>query len=256
MEGKKSISAIIIAKNAERLLKDCISSLSFCDEVIVVDAGSTDGTIQLAKKLGARVIKGTDGDFAKQRNIGMKEAKSEWVLYIDADERVSDELRQNILSTVLQSKSPVPFAAFRIKRKNFYLGNHPWPKIELLERLFYKRALEGWYGKLHETARVNGKIGELDGNLFHFTHADLSAMLEKTIRWSQIEAQLRFDAGHPKIVSWRLLRVMLTGFFDSYFKQGGWKAGTMGLIESIYQGYSMFVTYARLWELQQKSDRK
>jgi hypothetical protein len=77
-------------------------------------------------------------------------------------------------------------------------------------------------------------------------------MLNKTIEWSKIEAQLRLNAHHPKVVWWRLIRVMLTGFWDSYIKQGGWKAGTAGFIESIYQAYSMFVTYATLWEMQKE----
>lgn len=242
------LSAVIIAKNAEDLLEDCLKSIDFCDEVIVVDAGSVDNTASLAKKLGARVVKGSDGNFSEQRNIGLKEAKGEWVLYVDTDERVSVELKKSILQAV-QGKI---FVAFRIKRQNFYLGNNPWPKIEKLERLFKKTHLEGWYGRLHETARVKGEIGELDGLLLHYTHRDLASMLSKTILWSKTEAELRLSAHHPKIVSWRLIRVMITGFSDSYIKQGGWKAGTMGLIESVYQSYSMFVTYARLWELQQK----
>lgn len=242
------LSGVVIAKNGEELLTDCLNSLSFCDEVVVVDAGSTDNTSSLAKKLGARVVAGTHGDFAKQRNVGRDGAKGDWILYIDTDERVSPKLQKHIQEAIKTNE----YAAYRIKRKNFYLGNHEWPKIERLERLFQKENLEGWYGKLHETAKVKGEIGDIDGFLLHYTHRDLSSMLEKTIQWSQTEAHLRLDANHPRIVSWRLLRVMITGFYDSYIKQGGWKAGIMGLIESLYQSYSMFVTYARLWEMQQK----
>ncbi len=250
------LSAVIIAKNGEELLKDCIASLKFCDEILVVDAGSTDNTVQLAKHLGAKVIHGSDGDFARQRNIGKEAAKGEWILYIDTDERVSDLLRKNIQFQISNSQFPMEVVAYRIKRKNFYLGNHPWPKIEKLERLFYKNNLEEWYGKLHETPKVTGEIGDIDGFLLHYTHRDLTSMLFKTILWSQTEASLRLETHHPKIVSWRLIRVMATGFFDSYIKQGGWKAGTMGLIESIYQSYSMFITYARLWEMQQMKNNQ
>jgi hypothetical protein len=77
-------------------------------------------------------------------------------------------------------------------------------------------------------------------------------MVTKTNEWSLEEAKLRFDAGHPPVVGWRLIRVMITGFWRSFISQGGWKAGTVGWIESIYQGFSMFITYAKLWELQQK----
>ena len=178
----------------------------------------------------------------------MREAKREWLLYVDTDERVSSELKKAI-QNVIQNGTD---AAYRLERKNFYLGNHPWPKIELLERLFKKSQLREWYGALHETAKVAGSVGQLHGFLLHYTHRDLASMLEKTISWSPIEARLRFDANHPTIVTWRLVRVMLTGFWNSYVTQGGWRAGTMGWIESIYQGYSMFITYASLWEMQQR----
>ncbi|HSD98496.1 MAG TPA: glycosyltransferase family 2 protein [Patescibacteria group bacterium] len=245
------LSAIIIAKNAEELLKDCIESVTFCDEIIVVDDNSTDKTVHIAKLLHAKVIKGIENNFAENRTIGLKEARGEWVLYIDTDERVSVDLKKEIEQTVSSSE----FAAYKLKRKNFYFGNHEWPKIEELERLFKKENLKGWYGKLHETPRIEGSVGILHGYLLHFTHRDLASMLDKTIQWSKIEAKLRMDVNHPKIVWWRLIRVMMTGFFDSYIQQGGWKAGTAGFIESMYQAYSMFVTYATLWEMQNKSEK-
>lgn len=243
------LSGVVIAKNSEDVIKDCIISLSFCEEVIIVDGGSTDRTVPLAKKLGAKVVKGVGNNFSKQREIGRNESKGKWILYIDTDERVSEELKKEILHVVSHEKI---IHAFRIKRQNYYLGNHPWPKIEKLERLFQKKYLKGWYGTLHETAMVEGEMGELDGLLLHYTHRNLSSMLAKTIEWSGYEAQLRADAHHPKMTWWRFPRVMLTAFYDSYIRQGGWKIGTAGLIESMYQAYSMFITYARLWELQQK----
>lgn len=133
---------------------------------------------------------------------------------------------------------------------------YPWPKIEMLERLFRTSQLKGWHGKLHETPDVNGVVGELHAPLFHYTHRDLSSMVEKTNTWSEVEAKLRLDANHPKMTWWRFPRVMLSAFYDSYIKQKGYKAGTAGLIESIYQGFSMFITYAKLWELQTKSAKK
>lgn len=242
------LSAIIIAKNAQDILVDCIESLKFCDEVVLVDSNSTDLTVDIAKKYGAKVVKGKENSFAEDRNIGLHTAKGEWVLYVDTDERVSAELAKNI-QEVIHSDSN---SAYKLQRKNFYFGKHPWPKIEQLERLFKKDHLREWYGKLHETPKFEGEIGLLNGYLLHFTHKNLSSMLDKTIQWSKIEAELRMQVHHPKIVWWRLIRVMLTGFFDSYVKQGGWRAGTAGFIESMYQSYSMFVTYVALWEMQQE----
>lgn len=249
------ISGVVITKNAENVIADCLDSLSFCDEVVVIDNKSDDRTGDIAQKLGAKVFEYSSDDFSEMRNFGLKKALGEWILYVDSDERVTGALAADIKNQILNISprgEAGKYSAFKIKRKNFYFGNHEWPYIEHLERLFRKVALEGWYGKLHESPKINGKIGELDGYLLHYTHRDLVSMLNKTIEWSKIEAELRYKSGHPKMTWWRFPRVILTAFFDYYVRQGGWKVGTVGLIESLYQSYSIFVTYARLWEMQEK----
>jgi (heptosyl)LPS beta-1,4-glucosyltransferase len=244
------LTAIIIAKNEEEMIKDCLTSVAFCDEVLVVDGGSTDKTIDIAKKTGASVVEYKTNSFADMRNEALKKAKGEWVFYVDADERVSKELVASIQNTVLSTEDKYP--AYKVKRKNFYLGNHEWPAIEKLERLFKKEKLKKWYGDLHESPEIDGEVGELNGFLLHYTHRDLEKMLTKTIAWSETEAKLRHNANHPKMSWWRFPRVMISAFINSYITQQGYKAGTAGFIESLYQAYSMFITYARLWELQQK----
>lgn len=254
------ISGVVIAKNAENLVADCLESLSFCDEIIVVDAGSDDRTREVAERLGASVFEHKSQDFSKLRNFGLQKAKGEWILYVDTDERVTRELVHDIKYQVANKQSlslrdgkyKDIIAAFKVRRKNFYLGNHEWPHIEKIERLFKKTHLKGWQGEIHESPIINGKVGELEGFLLHYTHRDLESMLEKTIEWSKAEAELRLKASHPKMTWWRFPRVMAVAFFDSYIRQGGWKIGTAGLIESIYQAFSIFITYARLWELQNK----
>ncbi|MDP2649861.1 MAG: glycosyltransferase family 2 protein [bacterium] len=241
------ISAIVLTRNAENLIADCLDSLSFCDEIVVVDSLSSDRTKDIAEKMGAKVFEHVFEDFSQARNFGLKKASGEWVIYVDSDERVSEELASEIKSKMLEN-----FSAFKVKRKNFYFGNHEWPYIEHLERVFRKDKLEGWHGRLHESPKVKGSIGTLEGYLLHYTHRDLASMVNKTIEWSRIEAEMRFKSGHPKMTWWRFPRVMLTAFFDSYIRQGGWKAGAVGLIESMYQSYSIFITYARLWEMQQE----
>lgn len=246
----KKITAIIITKNEENMIADCIDSVSFCDEVLVIDSASTDNTVAIAKHIGAKtyVIDDTVFSQAKRRNFGKEKAKSKWVFYIDADERVSKDLETDI-KKVIEEKNP-KYSVYRVERKNYYLGNHEWPVTEKLERLFKKDALEGWFGDLHESPKVTGTIGDLSGFLKHYTHKDLSSMLAKTIAWSEIEAKLRMDANHPQMTWWRFPRVMSTAFYDSYIKQKGYTVGVVGLIESMYQAFSMFITYAKLWELQ------
>lgn len=243
-----TLSAIIIAKNEEDRIEACLDSISFSDEIIVVDGGSEDKTVDLAKKKGAKIFLAEGDDFSQMRNIGFEKASRGWTFYIDADERVTKVLRDEIKETINNAQSK---SVYKIKRKNFYFGKHEWPYIENLERLFQRNALKRWYGKLHESPEIEGEVGTLNGFLLHYTHRDLSEMVKKTIDWSKTEAKLRFDGGHPRVSWWRFPRVMMTAFIDSYIKQGGWKAGTVGIIESVYQSFSIFVTYARLWEMQQ-----
>ena len=251
----KDISAVIIVKNGQDLIGDCLDSLDFCDEIIVVDGGSNDKTVEIAEKKKAKVFIHEMQDFAESRNFGLDKAEGSWILYVDADERVTPDLAANIKRKIVTDMNS-GISAYKILRKNYYLGDNPWPYIEKLERLFKKDKLKGWHGKLHESPVVEGKVGELDGFLLHYTHRDLTSMVNKTLEWSKTEAELRFQSNHPKMTWWRFPRVMITAFLNSYIKQGGYKVGTVGLIESVYQSFSMFITYARLWEMQHESKIK
>lgn len=250
-----TISGIIIAKNEQDLIKDCLSSLEFCNEIIVVDNGSSDKTAEIAKESGAKIVAYKTDDFSRLRDKGLEISSSNWLVYVDADERVTKELEREITEKI---KNPGKYKAFRLRRKNFYFGSskkNAWPYIERLERLFKKDKLKGWQGKLHESPIVDGEIGELEGFLLHFTHRNLTQMLDKTIEWSKIEAETRFNNNHPKMSWWRFPKVMIGAFINSYIKQKGYKAGTVGVIESIYQAFSIFITYAKLWEKQIKAKR-
>jgi glycosyltransferase involved in cell wall biosynthesis len=245
----KKLSAVIITRNDSEELKECIKNLSFADEVIVIDNNSEDSTVETAKALGAQVWKLGGLDFSYLRNVGREKAQGEWLLYIDTDERVSPELRREILAFI---KNPGEYSSGIFERKNFFF-NTPWPHSDDMTRLMKHESLIGWHGQLHETPQVIGKSYHFKAPIMHYTHDDLTQMVNKTNEWSAIEAQLRDQNNHPPIVWWRFPRVMLTGFYNSYIKQGGYKAGTIGLIESIYQAFSMFITYAKLWEKQNKT---
>ena len=246
------LSALIITKNEETLIADCITSVSFRDEIIVLDSESTDGTIDVAQKLGARVIRKKFTNYADQRTAALKHAKGDWVLYVDADERVSRELRKEIQSITNQESGIRKYAAYKIPRQNYYLGNYKWPKIEYLERLFLREKLITWNGDVHEHAVFRGEVGKLQHPIIHYTHRNLELMTAKTNQWSEVESDMLLSAHHPPMNELRFIRIMLTKFFDSYVKQGGWKIGTPGLIESVYQAYSYFIIYVKLWEKQSK----
>jgi glycosyltransferase involved in cell wall biosynthesis len=249
MTQKNRISAIIIARNEEVRIKRCMDGLAWTDEIVVVDNGSTDNTASVAKKLGAIVIEEKSHDFSKIRDFGARAAKGEWLLYVDADEIVTRKLQEEILAIIKNEKS---YNAFFISRQNYYLGA-PWPTRDGMVRLIRKNALIKWDGVLHEHAVVRGQTGTLQQCFIHDTHRSLDEMVTKTNEWSESEAALRFDHNHPPVSWWRFLRVMMTAFFNSYITQGGWKAGRVGWVESIYQAFSIFITYAKLWEMQQSN---
>ena len=262
------LSSVVIARNEESRIATCLDSLSFCDEIIVVDNGSTDKTLEIAEKYNANVHRVKETDFSALRNVGKEKAKGIWILYVDADEVVTEKLKEEINRvtsyklqvTSFSNPSPVnpqhkTISAYYIKRCNYYLG-YKWTVQDKMQRLFFKDKLIRWEGTIHETALIDGEMGELHEPLIHNTHRTLFEMVDKTNEWSQFEAQLRFDTHHKRVVRWRLLRVMGTGFYKSFIKEGGWKAGTVGWIESIYQAFSMFITYAKLWEMQQQTRGK
>lgn len=251
---KPIISVIILAKNEEEVIKDCLESVrQLADEIILVDNGSTDKTIDIAKKYKIEAISfpTSKPEFAKLRNIGLKAASGKWVLYVDADERVTPELRKEIWRVMAEPK----YGAYQIPRRNFYLGKEmhyggAWPGY--VKRLFLKEKLIRWERELHEEPVFEGEMGTLKSPLLHFTHRDLASMVTKTLEWSKIEARLLYEAKHPPVTWWRILRMMLTEFWQRGIKLSGWRDGTVGWIEVIFQMFSRFITYARLWELQQK----
>lgn len=250
MEKKRNfgISAIIITRNEAERIGACLVNLKWTDEIIVIDNGSGDRTPDIARENFAKVYRSENGSFADLRNLGLAKAQMDWLLYIDADESVTPQLREEIVGLL---KTDVQHSAFYLRRRNYYLGKQ-WPQDEYLPRLFRKNRLKGWTGEIHESPVFEGAAGYLQSPLIHRTHRSLSEMLSKTNEWSRIEAKLRYDAKHPPVVWWRFIRVMLSGFYDSYIRKRGFKAGVVGLIESIYQSFSMFVTYAKLWEMQNR----
>lgn len=246
------LTAVVIARDEQEMIGDCLVSLKFCDEVIVVDSGSSDDTPEIAKDRGARVVRTQGRDYSAWRNAGLKAAKGDWVLYVDADERVTPLLKKEIEHTVssLEAKS-----AYAIPRQNIYLGREMhyggWGGDYVI-RLFRRADLHRWRHPLHEEPDFRGEMGKLTNKLVHFSHRDLSSMLDKTLEFTAHEARLRFNANHPPVATWRIVRVMLTEFWLRFVKLGAWRDGVEGIIDGLFQVFNSFVIYARLWEMQQR----
>lgn len=233
--GEKMISAIVLTGGVfdKTLLGKCLNSLSWADEIIRVE---TDG------------IKGS---FSEWRNYGAKKAKGDWLFYVDSDEEVTGELREEILKNVAEGK----YSAYAIPRKNILLGHEMryggW-RPDYVLRLIKKDALVKWEGELHEQPKIKGDVGKLKNPLIHNSHRSLTEMVEKTNRWSEIEAKLLFESGHPKMNIARFISAGAREFWYRGVRKVGFLDGTIGVIEVFYQTYSRLITYAKLWELQTK----
>lgn len=246
------ITAVVIAKNEEKWIAGCLNAIDFCDEIIVIDNGSTDKTTEIAKKYSDKIFEKQSGSFSDLRNFGLEKTKKEWILYVDADERIEESLKKEIIDII---KNP-DFSAYAIPRKNIMFGScvkHGgwYPDYQI--RLFKKDKLITWEGELHERPKVDGEIGKLTGDIIHYTHRNISETLQKKLEWSKIEAETRLKTNHPKITWPRILKVMIGEFLRRYIKQSGWRDGTVGFILAADEAFSMFVIYTRLWEMQKKS---
>lgn len=247
-----SISIIILTNNSEEVLEDCLKSIKdFGSEIVVIDSNSTDKTLDIARTYKAKIIKNKLVSFSEQRNLGRDNANSKWIFYLDSDERITNEFKEEVEKLVSTYDEKSSVVGYYVKRKTYYL-NRDWGFEDKVQRLFYKKKFIEWYGEVHETPKVEGEYGEISTHILHLTHRNLEQMVDKTNKWSEIEAKLRFSSHHPRMSWWRFPRVMATGFFRSYFHEKGYRNGTEGLIESIFQAFSMFITYAKLWEMQEK----
>lgn len=252
-ENKVTLSIIILAKNVEDEIIPALKTARFADEIIVVDTGSTDRTIEISRKLADKLILTDGSDFSVWRNLGASKAKGDWLFYLDSDERIPPKLAKEILSTIINTD----LSALTVPRFEILLGKHlqHWGDSRVM-RLIKKDKLIKWVGKLHEQPRIEGKTGELKHKLIHLTHKNIDEKTTATFSWSRTEARLMFDANHPKMTWWRFYRIVLTELFGRGIKQGLIWDGTEGHIEIIYQSFSRFLSYVRLWEMQQQPSLK
>jgi glycosyltransferase involved in cell wall biosynthesis len=238
------ISATIITLNEERDLPRTIESLRCCDEILVVDSGSTDRTVEVAEKYGARVIEANWRGYAGQKNYASDQAAHDWVLSIDADEALSEELEAEIWQI---KKNGPQFDAYTFPRLAQYLGKwilhsgwYPDRKIRLFDR---RRAK--WVGEyVHESVISEGRIGELTGNLLHYTCGSLSEHLKSMDRYTTLAAEEVVARGKP-VGTRRLLVDPAWTFVRTYFLQAGYLDGVEGLAIAYMASLYTFLKYAK-----------
>jgi glycosyltransferase involved in cell wall biosynthesis len=245
-----NITGIILAKNEEENISGCIENLSFCDETIVIDDLSQDKTAELASKKGARVYsRNKKGSFASQRNYALSKARGRWVIFVDADERLSDDLVKEIKEISQDKENNV--MGYYIKRLDCMWGKllkHGETGNTKLLR-FARRRAGKWKREVHETWDVVGKVKDLKNPLIHLPHPTMSTYIESVNEFSDLHAKANKKEGKKasltKILFWPPLK-----FIDNYFLKLGFLDGTEGFVVAMMMSLHSFLSWSKLWMLQ------
>jgi glycosyltransferase involved in cell wall biosynthesis len=251
-----AISAVLIAQNEEKHIGDALASVAFCDEVVLVDSGSSDRTGEIAEAAGARVVMNAPWPgFVAQRDFAVRAARNDWVLALDADERVGAALRAEIEEL---RRRGFDRAGYRIPRVALYLGH--WIRAtdwypDWQVRLF-DRTQAGWQGDLvHESVAVRGPVGRLRGELEHHHYADVSDHLRKIDSYTTLWARQAHAAGRrTNIVD--MVAAATWAFFRNYVLKRGVLLGATGVVVSALNTHYTFVKLAKLRELAQATDER
>jgi glycosyltransferase involved in cell wall biosynthesis len=236
------LSAIIIARDEAANLPDCLASLTFCDEIVVVDGGSTDDTVAIAGKAGARIIARPHfTGFGAQKQAALDAAGGTWVLSIDADERVPDALAREIAATIAQPAHD----GYRINRATMFLGRHlrhgGWYPDRVL-RLARRGKARFSGDAVHERLEVAGSVGDLANDMTHLSYRTVDDVLAKQRRYAMLSAQVRRDRGASGGLGVALARGLFT-FVKHYVVQLGLLDGGRGLVAAIAKAQEAFWRY-------------
>jgi glycosyltransferase involved in cell wall biosynthesis len=242
------VSAVLITKNAAGQLADCLASVAFCDEIIVVDSGSDDGTAEIAGQQGARVIQSEWRGFGPQKQFAVEQASHDWVLCIDADERVSEGLRESILAAL----SAPTVSAYSFPRCNRFMGRYlrhgeGYPDWSL--RLFDRRHGRWSDDPVHEKVLTEAEIGTLAGDLLHDTAETLDSYLAKQNRYTTLAAEAALAAGRRASVAQLLVSPVLR-FIKFYLLRRGFLDGVPGLVHILIGCQNSFIKYAKMLAMQ------
>ena len=248
----KPLSVVIISKNEASIIVACLDSVAgLADEIVVLDSGSTDGTGEICAARGARVIETDWPGFGPQKNRAVLAAANDWVLCLDADERVSPELLTSIKAALVEPRFP----AYRCPRRNRFLGRYlrhgeGYPDWSL--RLFDRRQARWSTDAVHEKVETLSAIGELSGDLLHESAESLATYLTKQNRYTTLAAEMALAAGKrasfPRIALSPIVR-----FIKFYFVRQGFRDGLPGLIHITIGCFNSMMKYSKMLE-QQKID--
>ena len=248
---KLPLSVVIISHNAAPAIAACLDSVQFAADIVVVDSGSTDGTVEVAQTRGARVIQQEWFGFGLQKQFAVKQARHDWVLCIDTDERVSEALQAS-LRGVLAAPT---FRVYAMSRCNRFMGRwlrHGEGYPDWVMRLFDRRAARWSDDAVHETVLTQEAVGRLRGDLLHESAEELEAYLAKQNRYTSLQAQMLAQRG-KSVGTAQLVLSPVARFIKFYLLRGGFMDGVPGLVHICIGCMNSFIKYAKLKELQRKN---
>jgi len=234
------LSVIIPTYNEELYLEKALRSVRFADEIIVVDSMSTDNTVAIAKKYNCKVLSRTFDNFSNQKNHALDYAKGEWVLFIDADERIPNPLQQEILAAMASGKH----AGYKLNFPHFYMNRFLYHHSDNVTRLVIREQCH-FEGSVHEKLIVDGSIGKLENPVLHFTYKGLQHYISKKDSYAWFQAEQMLKKG-KKATYFHLAFKPFYRFFNSYILRGGFKDGIPGLTVATINAYGVFSRYVKL----------
>ncbi|MBI5127450.1 glycosyltransferase family 2 protein [Candidatus Roizmanbacteria bacterium] len=246
-----TVTVIIHTFNEEKNAEECIKSARLLTRnIVVVDMSSTDKTVEIAKKLGVSVFSFPKSNYVEPaREFGIKQAQTDWVLIMDADERITEALTKEIRRIDHNT------GCYKIPRKNIFGGikwlKHGgwWPDYQT--RLINKKYFSGWPKRIHSTPLIKGVTGYLKNPIIHYFHEDIEKMVEKTLIFEDIESDLLYKA-KKQTNTFVFFRKYFAELWRRMFRNLGFLDGSSGIIESIYQSFSKTITYLFLYEKNSK----
>lgn len=247
-----SVSTQIAREDSLNTFEEMLKSVSFADELVIFNMERKDAPAKsLFKKYQAVVIDVKTPKVVEYiRSHQVEEASSDWVLVMDYDEVIPEALKNEIIAITENTAS---CSAYAIPRDNFSLGyklSHGGWERDYVVRLIQKNCFVSWPTNIHSTPLVKGSTIKTIHAMEHHKDASLAQMVEKTNRYSDIEAELFYQGDLPRVTPITLLRKSIMEFIRRYFLKRGFLDGRIGLFQSLYQGYSVFITYSKLYELQ------
>jgi glycosyltransferase involved in cell wall biosynthesis len=237
----------MIVKNEESFLEDALKSVSWADELIIVDSESTDNTINIAVKYTNRLFVHKWEGFAAQKRYALNLTSNEWIINIDADERISEKLKKEINELDLSNAD-----GFIIPRENYLLNRHittcGWNNDYQL-RLFRKSKVSVTDRLVHEGFEINGRSEKLKSPLIHLTYTSIERIVSKINRYSTLEAQEKFS-NKKRVKIHTIIFHALSAFLKDFFSLKGYKDGIYGFVVSLFSGITSLLVYVKIWELQ------